>query len=91
MYGGLIAINKHPDISPVIVVETWKRHFSKCVLKVRVPEATIVYQYDQICDRLKAVIDGTVHGVQAIWDTKLATEDWGFLLADAKNAFDEIN
>ena len=36
-------------------------------------------------------IDGAVHGVQAIWDTKPTIEDWGFLLVDTKNAFNEIN
>ena len=37
-----------------------------------------------ICAEIKAGIDGAVHRVQAIWDTKLTTEDWGFLLVDTK-------
>ena len=49
-------------------------------------------QYDQMCARLKAGIDGTVHGVQDIWDENSTMEDWVFLLVvDANNAFNEIN
>ena len=32
-----------------------------------------------------------VHGVQAIWDEILTTEDWGFLLVDANNTSNEIS
>ena len=48
-------------------------------------------QYDQLCARLKALIDGLVHSVQALWDENLTTENWVFLLVDAKNAFNDIN
>ena len=27
-----------------------------------------------------------IHGVQALWGKKTSTEEWGFLLLDAKNA-----
>ena len=53
--------------------------------------STSACQYDQMCAQLKSGIDGAVHGVQDIWDTKLTTEDWVFTLVDAKNAFNEIN
>ena len=61
------------------------------MLKFTRPEATMAYQYDQMCAGIKSVIDGAVHGVQPIWDEKLTTEDCGFLLIDAKNAFNRIN
>ena len=48
-------------------------------------------QDDQLCDGLKAVIDSAIHGVQDLWDEKSTTENWGFLLVDTKNTFDEIN
>ena len=48
-------------------------------------------QDDQLYARLKALIDGTFHRVQYIWNKKSTTEDWGFLLVDTKNAFNEIN
>ena len=68
----------------VRVGETWRRIFDKVVLKVTGQEATMGCQYDQMCAGLKAVIDVTVHSVQAIWGEKSTTEDWGFLLVDAK-------
>ena len=65
--------------------------FAKCVLRVTGPEAPIVCQDSQICAGLIAGIDGAVHGVQAIWDTKTTKENSVFLLVDAKNAFNDIN
>ena len=48
-------------------------------------------QYEQLCAGLKAGIDGAIHRVQAVWDENLSTEEWGFLLVDANNAFNKIN
>ena len=48
-------------------------------------------QDDQLCTGIKAGINGTIHGVQALWDKDLTTENWGFLLVDTKNAFNKIN
>ena len=44
-----------------------------------------------MCAGIKEIIDGTVHRVEEIWDETLTTEDWGFLLVYAKNAFNKIN
>ena len=38
------------------------------MLKVTGLEVTMACQDYQLCDGLKAGIDGAVHGVQAIWD-----------------------
>ena len=91
MSGRLIALDKQPGVRPVGVGETWRRLFAKIVLKVTGPEATMTCQGDQLCAGLKAGIDGVIHGVQALWDENSTTENWGFLLVDAKNAFNEIN
>ena len=61
------------------------------MLKVTGTEATMEYQDDQLRDQLKAGINGAIHSVQYIWDKNLTTEDWVFLLVDAKNTFSEIN
>ena len=66
-------------------------NFSKCVLKVKVPEANHTYKDGQLCAVLKAVMDGAVHGVQYIWYTNSTDKNWGFLLINANNAVDEIN
>ena len=51
----------------------------------------MAFQDDHLCARIKPVIYGAVHGVQAICDEKSTTEDWGFMIVDAKNVFNEIN
>ena len=66
MSGRLTALDKQPGMRPVGVGENWRRLFAKIVLEVTVPEATMACQYDQLCAGLKAVINGAVHGVQAI-------------------------
>ena len=45
----------------------------------------MAFKDDQLCDRLKAGINGAIHGVQALWEENLSTEEWVFLLVDAKN------
>ena len=85
--GHLIVIDKHPGIILVVIVETWRRLFAKCVLRVMGPEATNACKDDHICARLKAGIYGSVHDVQYIWYTNLSTEDWEFLLVEAKHEF----
>ena len=87
MSGRPIALDKQPDLNPVGVGGIWQRLFANIVLKVTGPEATLVCQDDQLGARLKAGIDGAIHGVQDLWDKNLSTEEWGFLLLDAKNAF----
>ena len=73
------------------VGETWWRLFVKIVLKVTGPESIMACQDDHLCSVLKAGIDGTVHGFQAIWDKNLTTEDWGLFIVDTKNTLNEIN
>ena len=85
MYGHLIFLDKQPSVFLVSVGETWRRIFAKCALTITGPESNSMCQDYQICDRLKAVIDGEAHGVQSICGAKLTTEDWVFLLVDSKN------
>ena len=60
-------------------------------MKVRGSESINACQYAQICAGLKEVIDGVIHGVKYIWGNNSFTKNWGFLLVDTKNAFNEIN
>ena len=48
-------------------------------------------QDDQMCAGLKSGINSMIHRVQALWDKNLSTDEWGFLLVDAKNVFNQIN
>ena len=91
MPGHLIGLDKQPDVRLVGVGETWRRIFANIMLKATGPKATMTCQDDQLCAKLKPVIYGTVHGVQAIWDENFTTEDWGLLPLDAKTALNKIN
>ena len=44
-----------------------------------------------MCAGLKAGIKGGIHAIQQIWDDNNNDDEWGFLLVDAKNAFNELN
>ena len=91
MSGQLIALDKHPGVRPVGIGETWRRLLAQIALKVTGPEEKIVCQDDQLCTVIKARIYEAIHGVQALWDKNSSTEEWYFLLDDAKNAFNKIN
>ena len=66
MSGHLIVLDKYPGVRRFSVGETWRRLFAKTVIKVTVPESTMLCQDDQLCAGLKAGIDGAIHGVQAL-------------------------
>ena len=90
MSSRLIAIDKQPGVRPVGVGDTWWRLFSKIAIKFMGPEATMACQDEHLCARLKAGINGAIHRFQALWDKNSSTEEWGFWIADAKNAFNKI-
>ena len=62
----------------MIIGETRRRIFAKCVLKVMVSEATHACRYDQLCAGLKAGISREVHGVKYIWEANLTKLKMGF-------------
>jgi hypothetical protein len=46
---------------------------------------------DQLCAGLDSGIEGAIHAMQHTWEANKAEEEWGYLLIDAKNAFNEQN
>ena len=78
MSGRLIVLDKHPGICPVGIEETCWRVFVKIVLKATGPESTMACQDDQLCAAIKAVINGSIHRVQALWDENVSTKECGF-------------
>ena len=91
MAGRLMAIDKMPGICPIGIGETWRRCIAKCVLKVAGTEAKEACGTDQLCAGLEAAIEGGIHSVNHLWKVHQMEEDWGFLLIDAANAFNEAN
>ncbi len=64
---------------------------AKCILLVAGPVATEACTVDHLCASLSAGIEGDVHLMEHAWDVNHASEEWGFLLIHAHNAFNELN
>ena len=69
MSGRLIALDKQPCVSLVLVGELWRRLFAMCVLRVMGTEVTSECKDDQLCSILKAGIGCSVHRVLDIYYT----------------------
>ena len=91
MSGRLIAMDKQPGIRPVGVGETWRRLMAKCLLKITGPEAKSACGTTQILGGLESGIEGTIHAMRILFEEHKKEDDWGFLLIDARNAFNEEN
>ncbi|WP_288993061.1 hypothetical protein, partial [uncultured Marinobacter sp.] len=91
MSGRLIAIDKSPGIRPIGIGETWRRAIAKSVLHIAGKGAKEACGIDQLCAGLESGIEGAIHAMQHMWELHKAEEEWGFLLIDAKNAFNEQN
>jgi hypothetical protein len=89
--GRLVALDKCPGVRPVGIGESWMRLFSKCVLCVAGGEAKEACGVDQLCVGLESGIEGGIHAMRLLWEQHAMEEEWGFLLVDAANAFNEGN
>ena len=89
--GRLIDLDKFPVVWTVGLGETWWRMFANCVLAVTGADAKEACGTEQLCRRLEAGVKGWVHAVQLLCQKHAQEEDWGFLLVDARKAFNEEN
>ena len=85
----LIALDKQPGIRPVGVGETWRHIMAKCLLKVAGTEAKTTCGTTQLAGGLETGIEGAIHVMRVLWEDYKKEEDWGFLLIDARNTFNE--
>ena len=91
MSGRLIALDKQPGIRPVRVGETWCCLMAKCLLKFAGPEAKSACGTTQLTGVLEAGIEGSIHVMRLLYEEHRKEEDWGFLLIDTCNRFNEEN
>ena len=91
MSGRLISLDKCPGVSPVGVGDTWRQILAKCMMVMTGAEANEVCSAEQLYDGLEAGIEVGIHAVWLLWKQHAQVEDWGFLLIDARNAFNEEN
>ena len=91
MANRLIALDKCPGVRPVGIGEIWRRIFAKCVIVIAGGEAKEQCGDEQLCAGLEAGIEGGIHAARQAWTDNEEDEEWGFLLVDARNAFNEGN
>ena len=63
----------------------------KCLLRVAGPEAKAACGTNQLTVGVEVGIEGAIHAMRVLWEEHNQEEDWGFLLIDARNAFNEEN
>ena len=91
MSGRLIALDKNPGVRPIGIGESWRRLFAKCLLAVAGKEAADECGIDNLSGGMSAGIEAAVHSANEVVDGNYDTDDWGFILVDARNAFNELN
>jgi hypothetical protein len=92
MAGRLVTLDKCPGVRPIGVGKTWQRLAAKATLLVSGCDAKEQCSIDQLlCTGLKAGIKGGIHTIDELWRQHKGEEEWGFLLVDAANAFNELN
>ena len=64
---------------------------AKCLLWVAGPESKAACVATQLVGVLEAGIEGSIHAMRVLWEEHKTEEDWGYLLIDARNAFNEGN
>jgi hypothetical protein len=87
----LVTLDKCPGVRPIGVGEIWRRLAAKVTLLVSGCNAKERCGIDQLCAGLEAGIEGGIHAIDELWRQHEEEEEWGFLLVDAANAFNELN
>ena len=67
------------------------RLVDKCVLKVFGQEVKEACSTEQMCGGMVAGFEDGIHAMRLLCQEKSKEEDWGFLLIDARNTFNEDN
>ena len=63
----------------------------KCLLRVTGPEAKAACGTTHLAVGVEAGIEGAIRAMRVLWKEHAQEEDWGFLIIDARNAFNEEN
>ena len=62
---------------------------AKCLLQVTGQEAKASYGTAHLSGGVEAGIEGGINEIRFLWEENSQEEEWGFLLIDARNAFNE--
>lgn len=91
MSARLIGLDKNPGVRPVGVGDIWRRITAKCIIHACGNEATLACGSDQLCAGLRSGIEGAIHSMRVLWREHHSNDQWGHLLIDARNAFNELD
>jgi hypothetical protein len=91
MEGRLIALDKQPGVRPIGIKDVACGLVSKVMVELTKEEAAIACGFDQLCVGLEVGCEAATHWAASEWDRLSETVDFGTLLIDAKNAFNELN
>ena len=87
-----VALDKMPGVRPIGIGDVFRRLLAKCVLLETVSETSGACGSTQLCAGLPLGCEGAVHGMSALFDEHtFETEQFGFLLIDAANAFNNFS
>ena len=89
MSGRLITLEKQPWFRPSGVGGTWRRLMAKCVLRVTGQEAKAACGIEQLTGGVEVGIEVVIIAMRLLWSQNPQEEDWGFLLIDVWNTFNE--
>ena len=85
----LIALDKQPGIIPVGVGKTRRWMMAKCLLQGTSQEAKAACGTEQLDWGVEERIEGGIHAMCILWEEQSREEEWGFLLIDVWNTFNE--
>jgi hypothetical protein len=91
MEGRLIALDKQPGVHPIGIKDVACGLVSKWMVELTKEEAAIVCGFDQLCTGHEAGCETAAHWAALEWDRLSEMVDFGTLLIDAENAFNEVN
>jgi len=87
----LIALDKNPGVRPIGIGESWRRLLTKCLFAVAGKDAADECGIDNLSGGISTGIEAAVHSTYGVVDGNYETDDWGFILVNARNAFNELN
>ena len=86
---GLALEKDSGGVRPIGIGNIERRFMAKCVIAVAGPTATEAAGTTQLAVGLTAGIEGAIHAARRLWEAQANEPDFGFLMIDAKNAFNE--
>ena len=86
-----LALNKFPGVRPIGIGNIEDRFLAKLLLAEAGPSATDAAGIFNVSAGLPAGIEAAVHAAHEAWTATATDDNFGFLLIDARNAFNELD